>query len=51
MDARYLDPRRSWGDDDAYDKAAQLLARLFQNNVQKYDVPTAIIAAGPTPRD
>jgi len=32
VDSRYVDPRASWGDDAAYDKQAQALANLFQNN-------------------
>ncbi len=47
VDSRYVDPRASWGDDAAYDKQAQALANLFQNNITKFDVSEAIIAAGP----
>jgi phosphoenolpyruvate carboxykinase (ATP) len=47
VDAKYVDPRASWGNDAAYDKQAQALADLFQNNITKFDVSEAIVAAGP----
>jgi len=43
----YVDPRASWGDDEGYDLQAARLAALFQENIARFDVSAAIIAAGP----
>ncbi len=45
-----LDPRNTWPDTDAYDKAAQELAHKFVSNFEKYKdgVGQSIIDAGPT---
>ncbi|WP_038048718.1 phosphoenolpyruvate carboxykinase (ATP) [Thermus caliditerrae] len=44
-----LDPRETWSDKEAYDRQAQKLARLFQENFQKYadGVEEAVRRAGP----
>ncbi|MEM6582360.1 MAG: phosphoenolpyruvate carboxykinase [Pseudomonadota bacterium] len=47
VDEKYLNPRENWGDQSAYDTEAQKLAQLFQENIEAFDVSTAIIAAGP----
>ena len=43
----YLDPKASWGDDDAYEAQAQKLANLFVKNIEQYSIKDAIVLAGP----
>ena len=43
----YIDPKASWGDDDAYEEQAKKLAALFKGNIEKFDVSDVIVAAGP----
>jgi phosphoenolpyruvate carboxykinase (ATP) len=43
----YIDPKASWGDDDAYEEQAKKLATLFKGNIEKFDVSDDIVAAGP----
>jgi phosphoenolpyruvate carboxykinase (ATP) len=50
VDPVYVDPRANWGDTAAYDAQADKLARLFQDNITRFDAATAIVAAGPKPR-
>jgi Phosphoenolpyruvate carboxykinase (ATP) len=47
--ARFLDPRATWSDPAAYDRAAATLARMFADNLDAYadGVSEAIRAAGP----
>jgi phosphoenolpyruvate carboxykinase (ATP) len=49
---RFLDPRSTWADHDAYDRAAARLARMFADNFAKYadGVSEAVRAAGPRVR-
>jgi phosphoenolpyruvate carboxykinase (ATP) len=47
VDPKYIDPRKSWGDNAAYDKQATELAALFEDNIRNFDVSDAIVAAGP----
>jgi len=48
VDAKYVNPRASWGDNDAYDEQASKLAKLFQENIKNFDVSDAIVQAGPS---
>jgi phosphoenolpyruvate carboxykinase (ATP) len=47
VDDKYLNPRKAWNDDAGYDQQATKLASLFQENITKFNVSDAIIAAGP----
>lgn len=49
--ARFLDPRQTWADKDAYDAAASRLVAMFHANFEAYvvGVDPAIAAAGPRP--
>lgn len=47
VDAQYVDPKAGWDDPEAYEVQAAKLAALFQENIKKFDVSDAIIAAGP----
>jgi len=47
VDDKYVDPRASWADPTAYDAQAGKLAALFRDNIRKFDVSDAIVAAGP----
>jgi phosphoenolpyruvate carboxykinase (ATP) len=51
VDDKFVNPRASWGDDAAYDEQANKLAQLFRDNIARFDVSSAIVAAGPQPRD
>ena len=50
VDPQYVDPKAGWGDDDAYEAQAGQLAALFLENIAKFDVSDAIVAAGPKAR-
>jgi phosphoenolpyruvate carboxykinase (ATP) len=47
VDRKYLNPRSTWANPYAYDLEAQKLAELFLSNIVKFNVPDAIIKAGP----
>ena len=47
VDAHYVDPRSGWASHVAYDQQARTLAALFEENITKFDVPDAIVNAGP----
>ena len=42
-----LNPRDTWRDADAYDRAAGRLASMFIDNFRRFEVDEEIIAAGP----
>jgi phosphoenolpyruvate carboxykinase (ATP) len=50
VDPQYTNPKAGWKNDDAYEEQAHKLATLFTENIKKFDVSEAIIAAGPQPR-
>jgi phosphoenolpyruvate carboxykinase (ATP) len=47
--ARFLRPRATWADQDAYDRVAQRLAHMFGENFARFasDVPAEIAKGGP----
>ena len=45
--AEFVNPRASWGDDEAYDRQAEKLAKLFVDNIAQFDISDAIVSAGP----
>ncbi|MFT4613662.1 MAG: phosphoenolpyruvate carboxykinase (ATP) [Bacteroidia bacterium] len=47
VDSKYVDPVSGWGDEAAYNEQAGKLAALFVDNITKFDVSDAIVAAGP----
>jgi phosphoenolpyruvate carboxykinase (ATP) len=47
VDQKYVNPRAGWSDKAAYDAEAAKLAKLFQENIRKFDVSAEIVAAGP----
>ena len=51
--ASLLQPRSTWSDTAAYDRQAEALARMFEDNFAKYadGVPAEVRAAGPRVRD
>ena len=42
-----LEPRRTWADSDAYDRAAEKLVGLFQKNFEKFGPLDHLVPAGP----
>lgn len=47
VDPKLLVPRQTWANPEAYDERAKDLAKQFQENFDKYDVPAEIVKAGP----
>lgn len=47
IDATLLDPRETWNDAAAYDRAASNLVEKFRSNFEKFDVGASIVQAGP----
>ena len=47
VEPQFVDPREGWEDKAAYEEQAKNLATLFQENIAKFDIDEAIVAAGP----
>jgi phosphoenolpyruvate carboxykinase (ATP) len=47
VDSKYLNPRNAWDDKAAYDKQAEILAKLFVENIVSFAPSQDIIDAGP----
>jgi phosphoenolpyruvate carboxykinase (ATP) len=47
VDAKYIDPRGGWASEATYNEQARKLAALFAQNIKKFSVSDAIVAAGP----
>ena len=47
VDGTLLDPRNTWADQSAYDAAREALAAKFIANFERFDVPEAVVNAGP----
>jgi phosphoenolpyruvate carboxykinase (ATP) len=49
VDTELLDPRSTWSDQDAYDRKARELARMFRDNFEKFadSAGPDVTAAGP----
>jgi len=45
--AEFVNPMASWGDDEAYNRQAEKLAKLFVDNIAQFDISEAIVSAGP----
>ncbi len=47
VDSTLLNPRRSWPSESDYDEAAGKLAKLFRNNIRKFNTTDQVSNAGP----
>ena len=47
VDPALLEPRSTWRDPEAYDRKARELARMFRDNIARFDVSEPVAAAGP----
>ena len=47
VDSKYLNPRNTWQDKEAYDKQATVLAELFIENIVNFSPSQEIVDAGP----
>jgi phosphoenolpyruvate carboxykinase (ATP) len=47
VEAKFVDPRGGWASAATYDEQARKLAVLFAQNIKKFSVSDAIVAAGP----
>lgn len=47
VNSNLLNPKNTWNDDNAYEEQAKVLIEAFQENFKQFDVPEAIVNAGP----
>ena len=47
IDSNLLNPIQSWASKDEYEVEAKALAEKFKQNIQKFNLPAEILAAGP----
>ena len=45
--AEMLNPKNTWSNKREYDKTAKKLTKMFQENFNKYDLPSTVVKAGP----
>jgi phosphoenolpyruvate carboxykinase (ATP) len=47
VDAKWLDPRKNWGDNAAFVEKANTLIEKFKENFKRFSVSDAVVEAGP----
>ncbi len=47
VDQSFLNPRTAWPSAAAYDEAAAKMAKLFRNNIGKFNAADSVVSAGP----
>ena len=47
VDSKLLNPSATWGSKSDYDSEAKQLAEKFRNNIEKFNLSSEVVAAGP----